>query len=297
MNRPDLWLAALVGGMGGLGVWLVWTGWHASVDPLTTALARLGHGPPEPLTRANLDRRLGATVRSFDVVEDVLRRYRADLRILNRTADDQAAQLGICCLLGLGAGLVVQTPRWVAGIPVPLAVSVAVSLIGAAAGACLPVLAFRDQAAGRRRAFTHALAAYGVSVDMALQAGAGPEQALTTAAADGQGWQFVELRAALSAARARYQAPWEALAQLGDDLATPDLVEMAHAVEHVAIRGATAADTVASIANALQQRMATETERDAAKVTVRMVIPATMLLLGFLVLMGWPAVATVLDSY
>ena len=51
--------------------------------------------------------------------------------------------------------------------------------------------------------------------------GRGVEQALTTAAAAGEGWAFTELRAALNAGYVRGETPWQSLDRLGADLGTP----------------------------------------------------------------------------
>lgn len=299
MSGPGFGATVALGAVGGTGAWLVWTGWRPSVEPLATVLARFGQPGSQPVrvTRQNLDRRFGARVRRLGPVDRWLDRRRADLRIVDRTPDDQAALLGAFGLLGLFAGPLVLVPRWIAGVPVPLMAAGWVALLGAVIGVVVAMLELRDQAAKRRKAFLHALSAYCISVDMALSVGAGPEQALTAAAADGQGWQFAQLRGALAAARARNDQPWDALRQLGEDVDVTDLIELARTIEHVALRGAVVGDTVAEIADSIQERIAADIERDATRTTVRMAIPATMLLMGFMVLMAYPAVASVLDTY
>jgi hypothetical protein len=145
----------------------------------------------------------------------------------------------------------------------------------------------KDRAGRRRKAFQQALSAYCVSVDMCLQVGAGPEQALV-AAANGNGWQFDKLRVVLMQAQVRNDEPWVALRRLGEDIDLPDLVELAKSVEQVALKGASVGDTVAGIADSIQARIASGIESDATRRTVRMAVPTTMLLMGFMLLAIYP---------
>ncbi len=50
-------------------------------------------------------------------------------------------------------------------------------------------------------------------------------------------------------------------------------------------------DTVSSKAKAIRERLTADAERSAANVTERMGVPATLLLLGFIVFLGYPAIA------
>lgn len=288
MSLPDFDTAAALGVVGGLGAWLVWTGWRPALEPLSQVLARFGRPVPrsERTGRSDLDARVGAKVRRIGLVERKLSGLQHDLTILDRGADDVAAGVGAYALLGLLFGLLLLVPR-VAGLPVPLWATGWVAIGGAVAGAFYPFFELKDQAAKRRKAFQQALSAYCVSVDMCLQVGAGPEQALV-AAADGNGWQFTKLRAVLKQAQVRNEEPWVALLRLGEEVGVADLVELAKSVEQVALKGASVGDTVAGIADSIQARIASGIETDATRRTVRMAIPTTMLLMGFMLLAVYP---------
>jgi Flp pilus assembly protein TadB len=296
MTAPDLTLALGLGVLGGTGAWLVWTGWHPTIEPLAAVLARYG----QPARRSagiggrDLDTRLGARLRRIGIVEGRLTALEKDLRILDRRADDVAASAGAGGLLGLLAGVLAMIPR-LAGIPVPTWVGGWVAIGGAVAGVLYPLVEVKEQAAKRRQTFQQALSAYCISVDMCLQVGAGPEQALLTAA-DGSGWQFGRIRAALQQAQVRNEEPWAALRQLGEAIDVPDLVELARSVEQVAVKGATVGDTVAGIADSIQARIASGIETEATRQTVRMAIPTTMLLMGFMLLAIYPLAQVVLGE-
>lgn len=293
MTSPSLVTAVVLGSVGGTGAWLAWTGWRPAVEPLAVVLARFGRPVRQPGTggRNDLDARVGARVRRLGVIRQRLDGLQHDLAIVDRTADEVAAGVAAWGLLGLFLGPLLLIPR-IAGLPVPVWLAGWVSIGGAVAGAIYPFVELKDQAARRRKAFQQALSAYCVSVDMCLQVGAGPEQALLTAA-DGSGWQFTKLRTVLAQARVRNEEPWTALRRLGEEVDVLDLVELAKSVEQVAVKGASVGDTVAGIADSIQARIAGGIETDATRRTVSMAIPTTMLLLGFMLLAIYPLVRVV----
>jgi Flp pilus assembly protein TadB len=288
MTTPSLITAVALGSIGGAGAWLVASGWRPAVEPLSVALARFGHTPSHREAGRSSDRnvRLGVQVRRIGPIERRLRGLEQDLRLLEQTPDEVAAGVGACALLGFFLGALLLVPQF-AGLPIPIWIAGWVSLGGAVAGAAFPLMEAKDKASKRRTAFQHALSAYCVSVDMCLQVGAGPEQALLTAA-DGTGWHFARLRGALKQAQVRNEEPWAALRRLGEEIDVPDLVELAKSVEQVAVKGASVGDTVSGIADSIQARIAAGIETDATRRTVRMAIPTTMLLMGFMLLVAYP---------
>ena len=289
--NPILGFGALVG----LGLWWAWTGWSPAVQPLAQALARFGqpNAPTTPVTRDTLDDHLGAQMRRLGLVEQVLERHRADLRIMRRSPDDQAARIGAYTLLGLFAGALAAFPRYTAGLPVPVALAACIGIVGAAAGSTVPLLDLRDKAAARRTSLVHALSAYCGFVEQCFAAGFGVEQSLETAAAAGHGWQFDEIRSALTSGRIKGVTPWDALGHLGQELAVTDLVELSAAVGLAGEEGAAVRETIAGKARTIRERLTADTEREAARVTVRMSLPATVLLLGFLIVLVYPAAVAV----
>ena len=101
------------------------------------------------------------------------------------------------------------------------------AVVLAVAGFAAPALAVRQEAAARRAATRHALAAFLDLVVIAIAGGAGVEAALTYAAATGQGPAFAQLRQALETARLTRQPPWQTLGQLGTELGVTELTELA----------------------------------------------------------------------
>jgi tight adherence protein C len=113
---------------------------------------------------------------------------------------------------------------------------------------------------------------------------------METAAASGGGWAFAELRGALHAGYVRGEPPWSSLGQLGAELGIPDLSELASTITMAGEEGAAVRNTVAAKARTIRERITADTELTAAAVTERMSLPSILLVLGFLVFLGYPAV-------
>jgi tight adherence protein C len=291
--------AVLIAGMlvGG-GSWLVWTGLHPAPEPLAAALARLDRRTPRAAAQPTVDRDTrfgGFLLRHLPALTRSIDRMRADLRVVGRSPEEHAARVGSYVLwavvLAPWAGLV----GWVVGVDVPPVVPALCALTGALWGLVVPFLTLRQQAVARRKAFLHALSAYCNVTVMSLAAGRGVEQALETASTAGQGWAFAELRGALTAGYVRGEPPWEALGRLGVDLGIEDLSELASTISMAGEEGAAVRETVMAKARTIRERITAETEQAATAVTERMSLPTVLMVMGFLVFLGYPAI-TVLFS-
>jgi Flp pilus assembly protein TadB len=288
---------ALAGALLGTGLRLVWTGWSPARPPLHAVLARLGQPrvEVEPVSRNNLDVRVGVLARRIGMVDHTVTGMRADLRILRRSPDEQAAMLVTYAVLGFLWAPVVAAGGWLVGFRLPVAIPLWLALLGGAIGVVSALRSVKTAAAQRRQAFSHALSSFCDITGMCLAAGRGVESSLETAAHTGRGWAFVELQSALRAGYVRGDTPWDALARLGSEARLDDLVELAAALSLAGDEGAAVRDTVGSKAKAIRERLTSEAERSAASVTERMGIPATFLLLGFIVFLGFPALAALFE--
>lgn len=286
-------LVVVAGALVGFGLWLAWTGWAPARPPLRWALDRLGQPIAEvaPASPSNLDARIGAQARKLGIVDQAVTAMRSDLRILRRSPDEQAAIIVSYTLLGFLWAPVVAAGGWLVGFRLPVAVPLWLALAGGGIGAVTAIRSVKTSAAQRRRGFSHALSSFCDVTGMCLAAGRGVESSLETAAHTGHGWAFAEIQTALRTGYMRGATPWEALAGLGNDADLPDLTELAAALSLAGDQGAAVRETVTSKAKAIRERLTAEAEREAATTTERMGIPATLLLLGFVVFLGFPALA------
>ena len=280
----------------GSGVYLAVTGLFPARPPLHEALARLGQ--PQAVApvastgqEASIDVRVGRLARRVAGIERLLVPMRADLRVMHRTGEEQAAIIATYGFLGFVFVPVVVIGWRLVGVGIPWVVSLWMSLAGAALGVIMAVKSVKPAAQKRRRAFSHALSAFCDVCGMSLAAGRGVESSIQAAAQAGTGWPFVEIQSALRAGYVRGDTPWDALARLGNEADLADLTELASAISLAGDQGAAIRDTIASKAKAVRERLTAEVERGAASTTEKMGIPATFLLLGFIVFLGFPGIS------
>ena len=289
-------LVCASGALVGFGIYLIVTGLFPARPPLHEALGRLGQPQPAPLPTAtgsgdSIDVRVGRLARKVSVIERLLVPMRADLRIMHRTGDEQAALIATYGFLGFVFAPVVALGGRIVGLPIPWVIPIWLSLGGAVGGVLLAVKDVKPSAQKRRRAFSHALSAFCDVCGMSLAAGRGVESSIEAAAHAGSGWPFIEIQSALRAGYVRGETPWDALARLGNDADLTDLTEFAAAISLAGEGGAAIKDLVGSKARTIRERLTSDVERTAASTTERMGIPATFLLLGFIAFLGFPGIA------
>ena len=173
---------------------------------------------------------------------------------------------------------------------------IAVGVLGAPIGFVMVVSGTRSRASERREAFRHALGAFLDVVAVSLASGKGIESALQTAAEIGHGWAFAEMRRALLGARLAGETPWVALGRLGDEIGVMELNELAASTSLAGDEGAKVKQSLVAKAKSVRVRGMAELETAAAAQTEQMVLPMTILMMGFLVFIGYPAVVLVLTS-
>jgi tight adherence protein C len=292
--------SVLAGSLVGLGLFLLALGLVRRQPPLSELLAQLDLGVSEsaaadrlPTWRERLGRSVLAGLRSAGVE---LSSLREDLRVVGRSFESLCASKALTA-----AGLALAPPALAAalalagvsvGVLFPLWLSVAL----AAAGAILPDILVRAEAARRRRSFRHAVGAYLTQVAISLAGGAAPEEALHKALGVSRGWALARLSAALDRARLAGQAPWVALGQLGSELGISELGELAASMSLAGTEGARVRESLTAKAATLRRHELAEAETAAAATTERMVLPIALLALGFVIFLLYPALTQVVDA-
>ena len=219
---------------------------------------------------------------------------RADLAVLGRRPAEFFAGKAAGGLVGLLVPALTLGAAGAAGLAVPTLVPAWISLAGAVVGFLIPDLRLRARAAQIRRDFRVATAAYLDLVAMRMASGAGLAEALGEAAQLGGGPAFARLRGALADARTDGLAPAAALGRLGDELALPDLVDVAARLSLVDSSGAQAEASLRAQAASLRDRELTDVQGASAERSQSMLVAQVVLGFGFLLFLGYPAVAKVL---
>ncbi|MBW3643808.1 MAG: type II secretion system F family protein [Actinobacteria bacterium] len=219
---------------------------------------------------------------------------RRDLAACAMTLERHAmAKLGFA-VAGSGLPVVVAVVWRLVGIGVPVGAVALVALACAAGGFVLPDVLLARRAARRRRDFRYALSLFLDLVVIVLAGGGGVETALHDAGNAGSGWAFGELRRALATARLQRGSPWAALSALGDSLGSAELVELAASVELAGTSGARVRESLRAKATSARDHELSESEAEALAASERMGAPMVAMFVGLILLIGYPAMATVL---
>lgn len=321
--------AAAAGALFGFGLWVIVAGvWRRHV-PLE-ALGRLierprgegRYGPSvqwEPelgLARDGMTtRRLPGAGRVAHSLQDVVDTRSSFIgRSISGATEDRAVtglpaiELAVVCVYGAAAGLLAPVVLWAlvaavetftVGTEVAGADVAVVLLVGAACGsigAYAPMVWHRRRASELRREFRVSLSTFVDLVVLALAGGMGVEGALVVAAESGGDWGTQRIRYALAAARAGGLSPWIALDQLGAEIAVGELRELAAALHLAGTEGSKVRSSLAARAESMRRHQLADAEMDANAATERMFVPGALLLIGFLLFIGYPAFARIVTG-
>jgi tight adherence protein C len=204
-------------------------------------------------------------------------------------------------LVATGAGLLGPPLLWAAaqaaGLGLAPAVPILLAIVATPVGACLPVAELLSRARDRRRHVRIVLGSFVDLVVLSLAGGVGVEGALMAASQVSEDWAARRMARSLSLARDRGLSPWEALARLGEEIDVPDLVELATTLELAGTEGARIRQSLSSRAVSLRRHEQADAESAANAVTERLFLPGALLLVGFLLFIGYPAFSRIIGGF
>jgi Flp pilus assembly protein TadB len=296
----------LLGALVGLGAVASWRLLFPSPPPLQAAIDRLQRrnqlvritatdqtdGISEFLGRT-VGASLGRFLRSLGLRLDSLE---PDLRLVGRSLDQHLAQKVVLAFFGLALPAVVTAVWTLGGFSVPLTLPAGAGLVLGAFFFFAPDISLRSETEERRKAFKQALGSFLDLVVISLAGGSGVESALRDAASVGRGWAFAQLRNALEVTALTGETPWAALARLGEEVGVTELVELSATVSLAGTEGARVRESLAVKAASLRDHALAEAEAEAQSTTEKMALPVVLLFLGFLILIGYPAVDAVVNN-
>lgn len=158
------------------------------------------------------------------------------------------------------------------------------------------VVRLRHAGDRRRQQASQAVGTYLDLVVLCLAGGMGIEGALDAAASIAEDPFSARIAAVLDGARHAGRPPWQALEAMGGEVGVSELVELAHTVSLAGTEGARVRATLAAKAETLRRRQLAKTESEANAMTERLFLPGALLLIGFLVFIGYPALARILSG-
>lgn len=287
-------LGALLGG----GAFLCWVAVSSPAPALHRALGRLERdGSPVAGPLAGSSSEGAVPARLLDgLVRVRLGEITADLAVCHRVEQRHALEK-LATAVSLSVVVVLlATALAVVGAPLPLPAVLLLVPGAAAIGLIVPDLTVRSQAAARRDAFRHALSSYLDLVNVLLAGGAGMETSLVAAAEAGDGWVFEHLREELERSRAVRRSPWECFHELGERLGVQELVELAATVQLAGQHGARVKGSLAARAAAMRAHQLARLEAAAQSATERMGLPTVLMFVGFVALLGYPALQMIVGG-
>lgn len=293
-------ISTLMWGAGlGVGLWALAVFTFPPRPPLRTLIDRLHTTPTAPpILTADSDGwalRVGRPfVKPLATLGFPRQKLRNDLAVTGKSVQHHLAEKATLALTGLLLPILIHLLLTVADVGLGWKVPAAASLLFALGGFLMPDLSVRQAAERRRSHFRHALSAYLNLIRVLLAGGAGVDGALSDAVGIGNGWAFQQLRRALLTAKLTRTTPWSALGQLGAELDVRQLAELAASVSLAGTEGAWVRASLVAKAAALRTRELTGAEGEAQAATERMSLPVVMLFGGFLIFIGFPALASVL---
>jgi tight adherence protein C len=290
-------IVVLVLGMSaGLGVWLIVRGWRPSGPTLEVAMAGLARPNWPDGDAASAESGLHGRVRRFAILlgGDRIRRpgLAADLALLERTPEAHAVDKLQTALFGAALPVVMWfMSSW--GHPLPAGLVAAATIGLGLGGWFLSDVQAAAKAKARRRQFRVVLATYLRLVTVLLAGGSGTEEALQDAAEHGGGWGFSLLRRCVNDARLSGRSPWSVMQGIAERTALDDLAELAAAMSLAGEAGAQVRRSLEASADALTERELADVDAEAASRTERMNAPVALLVVGFVVLIIFPGVYSV----
>ncbi len=277
----------------GLGIWLFWIGLRPRPRPLNLLLAELDR-PYEPLPASPFAPGMARLVGS--VSGSVNAELAQDLAVLDRTvADHTRSKLSNALVLGTFTavvGLVFTSSSGADLPPVVLGLGVAGS---ATLGWLITDQITRKRATQRRADIRASLVTYLQLVAVLLAGGAGTNEALHKVLRFGNGFAFSEIDQALNEARLRGVSPWAVFAKVAGRKRLTDLDELAAAVELAGTSGARVRASLLTKATSMRRAQLAQVQSDAAAASESMGIPIGIMLVGFVVIVGFPAFMAILQ--
>lgn len=271
-------MSLIVGSLLAVGVLLV----LGAVRPrgLAVALSNFGGVAGQPETIARRVLRLAST--RFAPAP-------SDLAVTDRSIESFALERLVCMMVGAGIPIGFGVMTHLGGLKTPMSLTLLMVPIGAVAGAMIPVVTVRQSATLARRDFRSSLSAYLDLVSIMLAGGAGAETALVAAARVGSGRTFTVVTDCLEVARSSRRSLWSVLSEEGDRLGIIELPELASTIQLSGEQGARMTASLTAKARSMRNKQMADIEAAANAATERMGLPMVLMFMGFLVLLGYPA--------
>jgi tight adherence protein C len=216
------------------------------------------------------------------------------LEICEETPSYLVGQVAICSAAGSISALFAIALSVAMGLDLPFTALLGGLLLCCLGAGCAPLFSLRARAQARRAELRRATGAFLDLVVLGLAGGMGLEGALQAAGEVGKSWGMVRIVQVLNWGRDAGITPWASLGLLGTRYGVSQLEELSAMMALAGTEGAKVRESLAAKAASLRVLEQAEAESAANALTERMFLPGVVLLVGFLVFIGYPAFVRVL---
>lgn len=296
---PTVMAVVALGMLAGAGLAILAREFAPQHTRLSDAMSNLAHAPSAarqapPLPAPAGTERLGAWAEATLTRLPGVSTPDVDLRLIGRTSRWFWSQKLSCVLIGLVIPSTVGVALPLLGIGLPLAVPAGLGLIVAAAMWLVPDGYVRTEAARARTDFASAAVSYLRLVAIKRLGGRGVVESLTSAAALSDAWMFVRIREELALADMAGLTPWDALDRVADEIAVPELREIAD-IARLSEQGSAISDNLLARAASMRDRILSREHTAAAAATTSLALPLAALLYVFVAALLYPMVIILLS--
>jgi Flp pilus assembly protein TadB len=281
----ELPLALLGGAVVGTGFFMIIRELLPATPALGPTLARL-----QPPIEARMSSLAEPSLGPWGWLARVVPVPSADLAILAKRKDAYLTSIATSALSGLIAPGVLVALLALAGVHVPIFVPVVLGLVCALLFALLARNDVSRKATGARREFLRGFCTYVDLVVLELTA-AGPVQALESAVKICHGWVFDRIEGALTQAQMQMAFPWDQLRLLGEEIDVIELQDFAAIMHSAGDSGAHVQQTLREQADALRDRLRTDSLGRAESISAKLEMPAAFLVIVLAIFMIYPLIA------
>lgn len=182
------------------------------------------------------------------------------------------------------------------GFSIPLYLPIIATIACAVGFSFIPDYNVRSDAATARFTFRQTLAVYVDLVSMQRRTKAQPRQAMEVAADAADAWALHRIREVLLRSKVTGDFPWDALSDLGDQIAVPELVEVADIMRLAGNDDAAVFHQLRSYAASMRDALRNEDLARANAAAIQLSIPSVLLGILFILLLSTPILLRLLTS-
>lgn len=260
-----------------------------------TSVAEPGSAAP---ARRGLEHRLTSpAVRALRVAGVPGDRLVTDLALTGQDAETFVTKKTTAAIAGLLMPALFQLMLTVGGAGLSNPVLAGFGLVLGTALFLVPDFDTRARARAARAESRAALGALLSFASTSLQSGDGIEEALVSAAAVGDGPSFARFRAVATKSRLSRRSIWDCYGELGHEIDLPELSELGASIRLAGAEGARIADSLTAKSAALRGRLQADSEGHMASATETMHLPVGLMLLAFLLILGFPSVYRIMAGF